>query len=217
MAYGSASGRRPMERASKISHSEIINSAPVKELLATCSVPKAADGAVIDGATQEVSAPDTERIRAVVAIDGGYREVSVRDEFPSATLTFFTFGPLLFQLKDLRDLDAKPFLAPEDMARLKKIQRYTLALPTRNISREGKSLQVSIRETLQDFFEHQDGEEAPLADALRWILFRPGTRAPSRFGRSRNAPTTAALQARSFWTPTLRTDSSARTVEDHCS
>ncbi len=172
MAYGSASGRRPIERASKISHSEIINSAPVKELLVACSVPEAADGDVVDAAAQEVSPPDAERIRAVVAIDGGYREAPVRKEFPSAAVTFFTFGPLLFQLEDLKELDAMPFLAPEDMARLKKIQRYTLALPTRNISREGKSLQVSIRETLQDFFEHQDGEEAPLADALRWILFR---------------------------------------------
>jgi hypothetical protein len=172
MAYGAASGRRPMERASKISHSEIINSAAVKELLAACSVPEGADQSVVDAGAVEVSAPDIERIRAVVAVDGGYREVSVREEFPAAAVTFFTFGPLLFQLKDLRDLDSKPFLAPEDMARLKKIQRYSLALPTRNISREGRSLQVSIRETLQDFFEHRDGEEAPLADALRWILFR---------------------------------------------
>jgi hypothetical protein len=161
-----------MERASKVSHSEIINSAAVKELLAACSIPEAADESVIEAASRAVSPPDNERIRAVVAIDGGYREVPVRDEFPSAALTFFTFGPLLFQLKDLRELDSMPFLAPEDMARLKKIQRYTLALPTRNISRDGNSLQVSIRETLQDFFERQDGDEAPLAEALRWILFR---------------------------------------------
>jgi hypothetical protein len=172
VAYGSLRGRKPVERASKISHSEIINSASVKALLEICSVPEAAEEAVISSLAQEVPAPDTQRIRAVVAIDGGYRDASVRDEFPSAAVTFFHFGPLLFKLNDLKELDAKPFLAPEDMARLKNIQRYTLALPTRNISREGKSLQVSIRETLQDFFEQQDGDEAPLADALRWILFR---------------------------------------------
>jgi hypothetical protein len=172
VAYSSISGRKPLERASKISHAEIINSLPVKELLSKCRVPEPADEAVVSSMTQEVSAPDSQSIRAVVAIDGGYRETPVREEFPSAAVTFFTFGPLLFQLEDLKELDAMPFLAPEDMVRLKNIQRYTLALPTRNISREGKSLQVSIRETLQDFFETQDGEEAPLSDALRWVLFR---------------------------------------------
>lgn len=172
MAYTSIRGRRPVERASKISHSEVVNNPAVKQLLAKCAIPKPAEQGVVEGASQEVSASDDDTIRAVVAVDGGYRETSVREDFPSAAITFFTFGPLLFKLDDLKNLDAMPFLAPEDMARLKNIQRYTLALPTRNISRDGNSLQVSIRETLQEFVEQSDGEEAPLGDALRWILFR---------------------------------------------
>ena len=170
MAYGSVRGRKPMERASKISHGEIINNGAVQSLLAKCAVPKAADQAIVAELAQAVPEVEGNRIRLIVAVDGGYRETSVRDEFPSAAITFFTFGPLLFKLADLRDLDEQPFLAPEDLARLKHIQRYTLALPTRNISREGKSLQLSVRETLQDFFEERDHDDAPLSDALRWLL-----------------------------------------------
>lgn len=177
MAYSSVRGRKPAERASKISHGEIINNAAVRELLARCTVPKAAEESVVNKLALALPPPVDQRIRAVVAVDGGYREASVRDEFPSAAITFFTFGPLLFKLEDLRDLDAQPFLAPEDMARLKNIQRYTLVLPTRNISREGKSLRVSVRETLQDFFERRDHDDPPLSDALRWILFRGWTKA----------------------------------------
>jgi hypothetical protein len=174
MAYGSVRGRKPMERASKISHGEIINNPAVRGLLAKCTVPKAADQAVVAELAQDV--PDVQtKIRLVVAVDGGYREASVRDEFPSAAITFFTFGPLLFKLEDLRDLDEQPFLAPEDLARLKHIQRYTLALPTRNISRGGKSLQLSVRETLQDFLEQRDHDDAPLAEALRWLLLEGWT------------------------------------------
>lgn len=172
MAYTSLRGRKPVERASKISHTEIINSPEVKELLGKCAIPKPTESAILDGLAQDVPLPVDSRIRHVVAVDGGYRETSVREDFPSAAITFFTFGPLLFKLADLRELDAQPFLAPEDMARLKNIQRYTLALPTRNISREGKSLQLSIRETLQDFFERKDDDDAPLSEALRWLLFR---------------------------------------------
>ena len=59
------------------------------------------------------------------------------------------------------------------MARLKRIQRFTLVLPTRNISRGGRSLQLSVRETLQEFFERRDHpDDPPLTEALRWILFR---------------------------------------------
>ncbi len=118
----------------------------MKELLARCTVPKAADKAVVGEMSQPVPPPDRRRIRAVVAVDGGYREAAVRDEFPSSAITFFTFGPLLLKLDDLRELDAQPFLAPEDMARLKHIERYALALPTRNISREGMSLRLSVRQ-----------------------------------------------------------------------
>lgn len=172
MAYSTIRGRKPAERASKISHAEIINNPAVKDLLSQCTVPKPADKAVVQELAQGIPELEDQQIKHVVAIDGGYREAAVREEFPSAAITFFTFGPLLFKLEDLRQLDAQPFLAPEDMAQLKNIERYTLALPTRNISRNGKSLQLSVRETLQDFFERTNADDPPLTRALRWILFR---------------------------------------------
>jgi hypothetical protein len=48
--------------------------------------------------------------------------------------------------RDRLELDDVLFLAPEDMARLKRIERCSLALPARNISRNGKSLELSVRE-----------------------------------------------------------------------
>jgi hypothetical protein len=123
-----------------------------------------------------VPKPAQQKIRAVVAIDGSYREVSVREEFPSSVITFFAFGPLLFNLEELAKLDRQSFIAPEDLARLKNIQRFTLVLPTRDISREGMSLRNSIRNTLHDFFAAPQAAEKPLYASLRWILFRGWTR-----------------------------------------
>src|SRR3954471_3523701 len=110
MAYSTVRGRKPAERARKISHTEIINNPAVKELLAKCTVPQPADKALVAELAQAVPPPVDQRIRAVVAVDGGYREAAVREEFPSSAITFFTFGPLLFKLEDLRELDAQPFL-----------------------------------------------------------------------------------------------------------
>ncbi len=172
MAYGSIRGRKPIERASKISHAEIISNPTVQAFLDECAIPEAANPEVVSELTKPVPPPVDSKIRAVVAIDGGYRETAVRDEYPSATITFFTFGPLLFDLSDLRALDEEPFIAPEDLARLKKIQRYNLVLPTRNISRRGHPLRMSVREALQEFFEAKPTQDAPLNEALRWLLFR---------------------------------------------
>ena len=176
MAYTSVRGRKPLERASKISHAEIINNPEVQEYLAGAWVPKPPESATVASHLTAVPEPSKQRIKAVVAIDGGYREVSVREEFPSVTITFFTFGPLFFRLEDLHQLDAEPFIAPEDLARLKNIQRFTFVLPTKNISREGKTLRLSVRETLLELFLRKPNEQdPPLMEAFRWLLFRGWT------------------------------------------
>lgn len=171
MAYAASSGRKPMERASKISHSNVILNEAVSELLSECAVPRAADPAVVSDLAQPLP-PAEGNIRAVVAVDGSMREVNVRDEYPSATVTFFAFGPLLFNLESLRDLDDMPFISPEDLARLKNIQRYSLAVPTRNVSRNGMNLRDSVRRTLHDFLRKTTTNDEPLYTSLRFLIFR---------------------------------------------
>lgn len=182
MAYSSARGRKPMERASKISHANIIASPEVQALLSECTIPRAADTETIKELLVQVPHPTRQPIKAVIAVDGSFREAVVRDEFPSATLTFFAFGPLYFKLDDLRELDRETFIAPEDLARLKKIQRYPLAVPTRNISRRGLGLRDSIRATLYEFLTKRHHDDKPLGVTLRWLVFRQwtGDKAQSR-------------------------------------
>jgi len=172
MAYSSVHGRKPMERASKISHGHIINNPVVQQLLGQCSIPRPADPGDVGTHVKDLPDLTTQRIRAVVAVDGSMREEPVRREFPSASVTFFQFGPLLFQLEALRELDREPFIAPEDLVHLKNIQRYTLALPTKNVSWKGLSLKESIRRSLQDFLLASHAGDDPLMATVRWLVFR---------------------------------------------
>ncbi len=188
MAYSSLHGRKPMERASKISHTNIIASEEVKNLLADCTIPRPADTETVQGLLARVPLPTNQTIKHVIAVDGSFREALVRDEFPSATVTFFAFGPLIFKLDDLRQLDRETFIAPEDLAKLKKIQRFQLALPTRNISRNGLGLQDSIRLTLHEFLAHPVDGDKSLYDTLRWLLFRRWTTAPDARRILRHCP-----------------------------
>lgn len=175
MGYPNLRGRKPMERASKISHTNIIASQEVKDLLAECSIPRPADTQTVHDLLARVPMPEDQTIKYVIAVDGSFRETQVRDEFPSATITFFAFGPLIFKLEDLRQLDRETFIAPEDLIKLKKIQRFQLALPTRNISRSGLGLQDSIRITLHEFLARDIEGDKSLYDTLRWLLFRRWT------------------------------------------
>lgn len=190
-----------MERASKISHSNVIANATVQSLLERCSVPRPAEAKTLDTLALNVPAPEQDLIRAVVAVDGSMREVSVREEFPSAAITFFTFGPLLFELEALRELNLQTFIAPEDMAKLKRIQRYTLALPTRNISLSGMTLRDSVRRTLHEFFSNRHGGDEPLYKTLRWILFRGWSKDGDKFWELPHCPNHGCARERIRMTP----------------
>lgn len=179
MGYSSTRGRKPIERASKIAHVEIIRSPEVMSFVENCRIPEPADATEVSTHAVELHHATPAEVTAVVAVDGGCTETFVREDFPSASIAFFTFGPLLFKLADLRTLDQKRFVAPEDLRTLKQIQRFTLVLPTKGVCRKDQpSLAATVRRTVYDFFLRQVDEQSTMLDSLRWFLFRRWERNP---------------------------------------
>lgn len=170
MAYASKRGRRPAEFASKSAHLHIVNSPSVKAFLANCDLPKRGSEVSLESHfLGKVDKGVTNPIRHVITIDGSYQEVPVQVEFPSATIAFFQFGALTFRLQDLEELDRQPFIDPDDMSKLKSIQRLELMLPIRNVTLKDKeTLTGSVRYAIYDFFKNR--MENGL-DSLRWFIF----------------------------------------------
>lgn len=179
MGY-SSKGRKPIERASKIAHVEIIKNPDVQAYIEQCVLPSAPDLESMEHMLSDLAEVDLTEVSAVIAIDGGYTETFVREEHPSACIAFFTFGPLLFNISDLRELDTKRFIAPEDLHKLKQIERYTLVLPTKGIRHNAQpSLAATIRRAVYDFFEKKRGPEGDqLLASLKWFLFRRWKKCP---------------------------------------
>jgi hypothetical protein len=173
MAYASKYGRRPTEYASKSAHSQVVNDPLVRAFLEKCSLPKRADEVSFSDHRELPFEPVSDNpMRHVIAIDGGYDEVMVRSEFPSSTMCFFQFGALIFSVEDLEDLEEQPFIDPDDMSKLKRIQRLKLVLPIRNITLGDEStLTDSVRLAVHDFFRQKVDDER-LADTLRWFVFQ---------------------------------------------
>jgi hypothetical protein len=179
MGYSSR-GRKPIERASKIAHVEIIKNPDVQAYIEGCILPSAPAPESLSEMLTDLAVPVSNEVSVVIAIDGGFTETFVREDYPSAQIAFFTFGPLLFQLADLRALDSKRFIAPEDLHKLKQIERYTLVLPTKGIRHKGQpSLAATIRRAIYDFFASERGpDREQLITSLKWFLFRRWQRQP---------------------------------------
>lgn len=170
MSYLSRRGNRPNIVSSKSSHSHIINDDVVDRYLDQCSFPKTEDEIDLpEKNLLDFKALKTSKIKNVIAFDGGYSDVVVRKEFPSSRISFFQLGALFFKIEDLENLEEKPFIAPEDMAKLKSIERQKLVVPVKNIRFEEQgTLTHSIRKTLHDFVCEGDNK---LVEALKWLIF----------------------------------------------
>jgi len=173
MSYISRKGRRPQEYASKASHSDIINDKSVKIFLDKCNLPKTADEVNFDIINSvHVENIKTNPIKYFIAIDGGYSEVSVKKSFPSSQITFFQFGALIFSVSDLENLSQKPFIDPEDIAKLKDIQKLEFVLPTKNIIlSKYSSLIESVRYSLYEFFINTPQSDK-FIETLKWFVFQ---------------------------------------------
>ncbi len=200
MAYVSKNGKRPMETASKTGHSSIIRQPLVQDFLKQCSIPQPADPNVVKLHAVPVAPPSEDRIRLIITIDGGFTEVEVKKEYPSSSYTFYNFGGLLFETAHLEALHAQPFIDPEDMAKLRNIQRFPFVLPTKNLRLNNcVSLVESVRWSIYNFFVTSHDGEKPLIVALRWLLFQEYN--PSVTDRSWILASCPSCQTRSVTIP----------------
>ena len=116
-------GNRPAEYASRNSHSNIINDPSVKEFLKNCHFPLKSDQISFDNNLLIKIKDSINPIKHIIAIDGGYSEVPVRKEFPSALVAFFQYGALFFKTDELEYISTPPFIDPADMEKLKQLER----------------------------------------------------------------------------------------------
>jgi hypothetical protein len=172
MAYSSRTGKRPDELASKSSHSHIVNDEQVKDFLSNCAYPKSVEEVELNKALViQVLYPDENPIEHIIAMDGGYSTIPVKKTFPSSLITFFQFGELLLNTKDLEDISEMAFIPRESMSKLKELERSKLVLPTKNVSYKGNlTLTHSVRKSIYEFFKNKD-KENNLLTTLHWLIF----------------------------------------------
>jgi hypothetical protein len=174
MGYSAKDGARPYEFASKASHHHIINDPDVQALLKQLQPKPRAEKSDFGNLVFKFDPPTNNPIQHIIAADGGYAEVVLEKAYPSRLMHFLQVGALYFRFEDLLKIEQSEFISPEDMSRLKNIERLKFALPTRNMRLQSQdTLVLSILEIVADFFrKNKLGEGQSLMDTLVWFLFR---------------------------------------------
>jgi len=170
MAYNE--GKRPFETASKSNHIHIIKDKSVQEFLNNHELPHSSEEIeLFSNYLFPIDYTKSDSIKWIVAIDGGSTTVPVKSKFPSSTLTFFQFGANALSVEDLNSLKVVPYISPDDISKLKDLQRKKLVVPTKNIGLKKEdgtraTLTFSVRKAIYDFFKQNE-----LLETLKWFLF----------------------------------------------
>jgi hypothetical protein len=172
MGYTSKRSGRPNEFASRSSHTNIIKDETVASFLDSCNLPEYSDTIeLVTANLEQVPELKDNPVKYIIAIDGGYTEIPVRDAFPSSKVAFFQIGALMFGLQALDEIHDKAFIDPKDMGKLQEIQRFKFTLPTKNVTLNGEAdFKSSVRRTIANYFL-KNPEDKKLVDTLKWFLF----------------------------------------------
>ncbi|MFK4566260.1 hypothetical protein [Enterococcus sp. UD-01] len=173
MAYTSKEGRKRNEHASRVSHSKIIQNPAIQDLLQKVSLPKSIDEIDFsDIHFEEIS--EKEMFEFIIAIDGGYSEISIKKSFPSSSLSFFQFGAVLLRRDDLITLEESEFISTQMMKKVRNVEHDDFCLPMKNVNyKHNFDFETSFREAFFDlFFNKESGSSYSLIDNLYWLLFK---------------------------------------------
>jgi len=110
----------------------------------------------------------------VVAIDGSYSEVPVKNGYPGANVGYVTVASVLLNLKELNALDDNRPINPAEFRQTEQAATVDAALPGSNVvTRDHRSARTAFRESLFEVFHDVivDAEDpARLLDTFNHLL-----------------------------------------------
>lgn len=175
MAYDSYNGKRPMEYASKINHSEIIKSAEIEHFFESYQTVELDLGKHIMPKGYDIKYGNPKNIKHIFAIDGSYKEIFTNKQFPSVSIAFFNIGVLSLAMMDYDSIADSKLIDPSNLKKLKEVSKISFVIPTNNIVRkDGTSFVDSVRTCIHNIFsdkKHSSLKINSLNSVLEWIIF----------------------------------------------
>lgn len=169
------------EKASKFNHQFIINDKNVQSYLKRCYIPDVEHLSKIDFKDfsidfNTVSDLVESEIEKIIVIDGGYQIITIKDNYPSAQIAYYSVGLLTFDRNLLKDLDTQQTIDPNDVGKLKNLHKFHFVLPVKIIKFKDKTFSKSIRETIFNTFNENyvidNDKKTSLLNTVKWLTFK---------------------------------------------
>ncbi len=146
MAY--QGGKRPVERASKIAHMQLIQDQSLIELLQSYHSDQEPKTAFKVEKTGQIDLSPLSKIERIVTVDGGFAVIPnpIRR---NKTLAFIQVGTNLLSVADLLAMRANPMMDPRDVtAMLQRIHYRPCTLPLSGVRIPGQTIRDTIRRSI---------------------------------------------------------------------
>jgi len=166
------------EKSSKINQQRIIKNEKVQEYLKKCFIPNNSEDITeidikkIKFDINSFKSVINDKIKYVVAIDGGYQVVELDNKYPSTKLAFYNVGYIEIDLEKIKSFEKEQIIDPDDFHQSKQFGDFQFVLPVENIKVKGENFKNSIRKTMyEDIFLNASIGEFKLIDTLKWLVF----------------------------------------------
>jgi len=168
------------EKASKFNHQSIINNPNVKEYLKKCYIPDVENLSNIDFIDYSIDFNKVKdqvesNIKKIVVVDGGYQIITVKENYPSAQIAYYSVGLLTFDRELLHLLNEQQTVDPDDIGKLKNLHKFHFQLPVKIIKFKKKTFEQTIRETIFNIFNEnkvfKDNQKTSLLNTIKWLVF----------------------------------------------
>jgi len=172
---------QPGEKASKFNHQYIINDKKVQDYLKACYIPDVEHLSALDFKDFTIDFSTIEdkvesEIEQIFVVDGGYQIVTIKDNYPSAQIAYYSLGFLYFDRKLLKTLDEQQTVDPDDIGKLKNLYKYHFVLPVKIIKFKTGTFVNTIRETIfKIFLENKltdKDSKSTLLNTIKWLTFK---------------------------------------------
>ncbi|BAI81764.1 conserved hypothetical protein (plasmid) [Deferribacter desulfuricans SSM1] len=166
------------EKSSKINHQNIIKNEKVKEYLRKCFISNNTemitqiDLTGIKFNKKNIFSQIENKIKYIIAVDGGYQIVELNTKFPSTKIAFYNVGYIEIDLEKIKSFEKEQIIDPDEFHQVKHFGNYNFVLPVNNIKFQSKNLKDTIRETIYyDIFVNANIGEFKFLDTLKWLVF----------------------------------------------
>ncbi|WP_394909172.1 DNA double-strand break repair nuclease NurA [uncultured Helicobacter sp.] len=184
------------EKASKINYLHLIQNDTIRKYLSRCDrkkFPLQEDIHKCNIPINNIKNKHKVPLEYIIAVDGGYQEVCIDENFPSSKLCYYNIGIVNTKIKELESLEKDKIINPNLINKIEEnSQIFGFVIPMQNICLQEQDFTDTVRKTIFEIFANnalsleklfknhkdkplesrQSTEKDSFINTIKWLVFK---------------------------------------------